>query len=66
MNKPHKLFISHSSKDVDYVEAIVGLLEILGLRDEEIICSSVPPYCIPLGNKVYECLLMNFRIVTFM
>lgn len=50
MDKPHKLFISHSSKDVDYVEAIVGLLEILGLRDEEIICSSVPPYCIPLGN----------------
>ena len=41
MDKPHKLFISHSSKDVDYVEAFVGLLEILGLRDEEIICSSV-------------------------
>lgn len=61
MDKPHKLFISHSSKDVDYVEAIVGLLEILGLRDEEIICSSVPPYCIPLGNKVYEWLVNEFQ-----
>lgn len=61
MDKPHKLFISHSSKDADYVEAFVGLLEVLGLRDEEIICSSVPPYCIPLGNKVYEWLVNEFQ-----
>lgn len=61
MDKPHKLFISHSSKDADYVEAFVGLLEILGLRDEEIICSSIPPYCIPLGNKVYEWLVNEFQ-----
>lgn len=61
MDRPHKLFISHSSKDADYVEAFVGLLEILGLRDEEIICSSVPPYCIPLGNKVYEWLVNEFQ-----
>lgn len=61
MDKPHKLFISHSSKDADYVEEFVGLLEILGLRDEEIICSSVPPYCIPLGNKVYEWLVNEFQ-----
>lgn len=27
-NKNHKLFISHSSKDTDYVEAFVGLLEL--------------------------------------
>ena len=33
----------------------------LGLRDEEIICSSVPPYCIPLGNKVYEWLVNEFQ-----
>ena len=39
----------------------MGLLEILGLRDEEIICSSVPPYCIPLGNKVYEWLVNEFQ-----
>lgn len=59
--KPHKLFISHSSKDADYVEAFVSLLEILGLREEEIICSSVPPYCIPLGNKVYDWLVKEFQ-----
>lgn len=61
MDRIHKLFISHSSKDVDYVEAFVDLLEILGLRDEEIICSSVPPYCIPLGNKVYDWLVNEFQ-----
>lgn len=61
MRKPHKLFISHSSKDADYVEAFVSLLEILGLRDDEIICSSVPPYCIPLGNKVYDWLVNEFQ-----
>lgn len=61
MDKPHKLFISHSSKDADYVEAFVGLLEILGLRDEDIICSSVPPYCIPIDNKVYEWLVNEFH-----
>lgn len=61
MDKPHKLFISHSSKDADYVETFVGLLEVLGLRDEEIICSSVPPYCIPLDNKVYEWLVNEFQ-----
>ena len=60
-NKNHKLFISHSSKDTDYVEAFVGLLELLGLRDEEIICSSIPPYCIPLGNKVYDWLVNEFQ-----
>lgn len=61
MEKTHKLFISHSNKDADYVEVFVGLLEILGLRDEEIICSSIPPYCIPLGNKVYEWLINEFQ-----
>ena len=59
--KPHKLFISHSSKDADYVEAFVGLLETLGLHEDEIICSSVPPYCIPLDNKVYDWLVKEFQ-----
>lgn len=61
MSKLHKVFISHSSKDADYVEVFVSLLEILGLREDEIICSSVPPYCIPLGNKVYDWLVNEFQ-----
>lgn len=61
MDRTHKLFISHSNKDADYVEALVELFEMLGLRDEEIICSSVPPYCIPLGDRVYDWLVNEFQ-----
>ena len=60
MKRKHKLFISHSSKDADYVEAFVGLLEVLGLKHGDIICSSVPPYSIQLGNKVYDWLVSEF------
>lgn len=60
-NKTKKVFISHSSKDKDYIEALVELLEDLGLKEEEIVCSSVPPYCIPLDNKVYEWLVSQFQ-----
>ena len=60
-DKQHKIFISHSSKDKAYVEAFVELLEDMGLREDEIICSSIPPYCIPLGGKVYEWLVNEFQ-----
>lgn len=56
-----KIFISHATKDKDYVGAIVSLLESLGFREDEIICSSIPPYCIPLDNKVYEWLVNEFQ-----
>ena len=52
--KMKKVFISHSSKDAEYVEAFVELLESMGLKEKQIVCSSVPPYCIPLGDKVYD------------
>lgn len=56
-----KVFISHATKDKDYVAVIVNLLESLGFREDEIICSSIPPYCIPLDNKVYEWLVNEFQ-----
>ncbi|MDD5867539.1 MAG: toll/interleukin-1 receptor domain-containing protein [Lachnospiraceae bacterium] len=59
--KPHKIFISHNTVDKDYAEAFVGLLEDLGLYQDEIICSSVPPYCIPLDNKVFDWLANEFQ-----
>ena len=60
-DKQHKIFISHSSKDKAYVEAFVELLEDIGLREDEIICSSIPPYCIPLDGKVYDWLVNEFQ-----
>lgn len=60
-HKSHKIFISHNTADKDYAEAFVGLLENLGLFPEEIICSSVPPYCIPLDNKIFDWLAHEFE-----
>lgn len=59
--KPHKLFISHATKDADYIKELVSLFEALGLQEDEIICSSIPPYCIPLDKKVYDWLVNEFQ-----
>lgn len=55
------IFISHATADKKYIKPFVELLEDLGLDEEEIICSSVPPYCIPLDGKVYEWLVDKFQ-----
>ncbi len=59
--KTKMVFISHSAKDKEYVFAFVELLEALGFQEDEIVCSSIPPYCIPLNNKVYEWLVDKFQ-----
>lgn len=56
-----KIFISHATQDKEYVEVIVTLLESLGFREDDIICSSVPPYCVPLGENVYDWLVSEFQ-----
>lgn len=61
VERSRKIFISHATKDKDYVGEIIKLLESLGFREDEIICSSIPPYCIPLDNKVYEWLVNEFQ-----
>lgn len=58
--KPHKLFISHSSKDKEYVLAFVELLEDIGMPDGTIVCSSVPGHGIPGGAKTFEWLREQF------
>lgn len=59
--QPLKIFISHSSNDSDYIDALVNLFEAIGLHEDEIICSSIPPYCIPLDNNVYAWLVNEFQ-----
>ena len=59
--KTKMIFISHASADKRFIKPFVELLEDLGLNEEEIICSSVPPYCIPLDGKVYEWLVDKFQ-----
>lgn len=52
----NKIFISHSSKDIRFVEEFVDLLETIGLDSNQIFCTSLPGYGIPLGENFIECL----------
>lgn len=58
--KKPKIFISHSSKDVDYATQLVTLFEDMGLNDDQIFCSSVPGYDIPLDKDIFEYLREQF------
>lgn len=49
-----KIFISHSSKDSMIVEEIIDLLETVGLKNEQIFCSSFEGYGIDLGENFLE------------
>lgn len=48
------VFISHSSKDKDFVEALVSLLESIGLDNTNLFCSSIPDYWIGLSQDIFE------------
>ena len=52
--KSPMVFISHSSKDKSFVEALVDLLESLGLTKNNLFCSSVDGYGISLGRDIFE------------
>lgn len=61
MPKKSKLFISHSSKDKEYVEAIVSMFDDMGLNDGQLFCSSIPGYDIPLGKNIFDYLFELFQ-----
>lgn len=58
--KPHKLFISHSSKDKPYMEALSEMLEDIGMPDGSFVCTSVAGHGIPGGAKIYDWLRDQF------
>ena len=49
-----KVFISHSSKDKDYVEEVIDLMGTIGLCNDQIFCSSFDGYGIELGENFLE------------
>ena len=59
-NKTNKLFISHSSKDKAYVEALTELLESIGMTDESFVCTSVSGHGVPGGEKIFDWLRNQF------
>lgn len=60
-NKKNKLFISHSSQDIQYIKEIVELLEKIGVREADMFCSSIPNYNVPNEEDIYEYLLKQFK-----
>lgn len=59
--KQPKIFISHNSKDRDYVELLVELLEDIGLSEDQIFCSSIEGYGVPLDENIYDFLRKQFE-----
>lgn len=60
-NKAPKLFISHASKDVEFVQCLVHLFESIGLTNKDVFCSSLPRYGIPNDEDLFTALLEQFR-----
>ncbi|WP_295268335.1 toll/interleukin-1 receptor domain-containing protein [uncultured Catenibacterium sp.] len=61
LTKSPKIFISHSSLDIDYVSDIVELLEDLGIREDQLFCSSIAGYGIQLDEDIYDYLKQQFQ-----
>ncbi|UOQ99857.1 toll/interleukin-1 receptor domain-containing protein [Hymenobacter sp. 5317J-9] len=51
--KPQKVFISHASLDVAIAGDLIKMLRLLGLRANQILCTSIDGYDIPLGTRNY-------------
>lgn len=56
----NKIFISHSTKDKDYSDALIELLNDIGLTSDDVFYSSNPFYGVPLNNDIYDTLLSEF------
>lgn len=50
----YKLFLSHSSKDEDIVNAFVNFMYKIGLTERDIVCTSTAGTHIPAGQSIYE------------
>lgn len=59
--KPVKIFISHASKDKEYVTKLVELLDGMGLDQTQVFCSSLPGYDIPVGSDIFDYLRQQFQ-----
>lgn len=62
IEKPFKLFISHATKNSDYVKLLINLLEDIGLNESNVFCSSMPGYGVPLDEDIYDYLNKQFNM----
>lgn len=59
--KSPMVFISHSSKDRDFADALVVLLEDIGFDSSNLFCSSIDGYGIGLSEDIFETLRSLFN-----
>ena len=50
----YKLFLSHSSKDIEVVDSFVNFMHIIGLTEKDMVCTSVASTKIPVTEDIYE------------
>lgn len=60
LQKPMKIFISHSSQNLAFVQPLVEMFEHIGPTPENMFCSSVPNYNVSLDNNIYGYLMKQF------
>lgn len=53
-NKISKIFVSHSSQDKEIVGEVIDLLNLIGVKDSQIFCTSFEGYGIELGADFLE------------
>lgn len=58
--RPCKIFVSHSSADKEYVGLFVELLNDIGLNREQIFCTSLPGYDIPIDTDICDSIREQF------
>ena len=59
--KSPMVFISHNSKDKDFVEPLVDLLESIKLNKDTLFCSSVAGYGLGLSENIFDTLRALFK-----
>lgn len=52
--KTPKVFVSHKHADEEYAKALVDLMLKLGVKEDQIFCSSYAGFGIPLGNNIFN------------
>ena len=61
IQKTPKVFISHKTEDDEYAKALVDLILSLGVKSEDIFCSSYPPFAIKFGDNILEIIKKQFE-----
>ena len=59
--KEKKIFISHASRDIEFVLPFIEMLDKIGFAGQGLIfCSSISGYDIPMGENIYDYLKKQF------